>query len=205
MRMNGAALRLFFGKLVALFGLAMMFQGQAHASDYGCKVLLCLANPAGPTAVSECVPPITQLWKDLAKFKPFPTCDMSGSSYAQQGTSYYDPCPANTTALSQGVYAIQGSQVPQNDWWWAQQQTLYTGIGSGDGLQPGNGDDYQPLPAKVCVGNKVGQVSYSKGSGDDYQWITADVYDKVVILDPQGSPRIIDVFIDNALYRRVRW
>jgi hypothetical protein len=27
----------------------------------------------------------------------------------------------------------------------------------------------------------------------------------VVILDPQGSPRIIDVFVDNALYRRVRW
>ena len=47
------------------------------ASDYGCRVLLCLANPDGPTAVAMCIPPITQLWRDLARVppRPFPTCD----------------------------------------------------------------------------------------------------------------------------------
>ena len=205
MQFTFAATRRVLGKLLILVGLAFTLQGQAHASDYGCKVLLCLANPNGPTAVSECVPPITQLRKDLAKGKSFPTCDMAGSSYAQPGTSYYDPCPSGTAALSQGVSAIQASSIPQNNWWWAQQQTLYTGIGTGDGLQPSYGDNYSPLPAKVCVGSKIGQVSYQKGYGDDYQYVTADVYDQVAVLDPQGSPRIIDVFIDNALYRRVRW
>lgn len=30
----------------------------AHAQDWGCQVLLCLANPGGPTQYAECVGPI---------------------------------------------------------------------------------------------------------------------------------------------------
>lgn len=185
------------------------FNSQAQASDYGCSVLLCLANPSGPMAVSECVPPIQQLFRDLLRFKPFPTCVLAsgpdGQSYAKQGTSYYEVCPPETIALDSGVYAIQGSKIQKSDDYLLSQQGVRLGIGTGDGLQPGNGEDYAPLKAKVCVGNKIGQVDYVLGSGDDARNIITDVYDRVVILDPQDSPRIIDVFINNELYRRVRW
>jgi hypothetical protein len=49
----------------------------ARAVD-GCLVLLCLAAPSWK-AIPQCVPPVKQLFKDLAKGKPFPTCSMSGA------------------------------------------------------------------------------------------------------------------------------
>ena len=84
---------------------AVVISTHASASDYGCRVLLCLANPAGPTAVSQCVPPITQLWRDLARTppRPFPTCDEARPAYAEQTTTYYDPCPEGTDALENGT------------------------------------------------------------------------------------------------------
>lgn len=49
---------------------------QAHALD-GCLVLLCLAAPNWH-AIPQCVPPIHQLFHDLRRGRPFPTCDMAG-------------------------------------------------------------------------------------------------------------------------------
>lgn len=173
----------------------------ASASDYGCKVLLCLSNPAGPRAVSECVPPINQLFRDLARGRDFPSCDLAsapdvrgGRSWAQQGVSYYDPCPEGTTALAGGTYAIQRGTA-----------TLYTGIGEGDGLRPSSGESFSPMPGKVCVGNRVGDASVSMGSGESLSAVAAEVYERAVTLDAQDSPRTIDVFVDSTLYRRVRW
>ncbi|WP_144155279.1 hypothetical protein [Paraburkholderia sp. BCC1885] len=57
----------------------------ARADDWGCQVLLCLANPGGPEQYSECVPPIERLWSALRHGDAFPTCDFgTGGS---QGTS----------------------------------------------------------------------------------------------------------------------
>ncbi len=50
----------------------------ARASDFGCQVLLCLSNPGGATQYSQCVPPITKLWGQLASGKAFPTCGGAG-------------------------------------------------------------------------------------------------------------------------------
>jgi len=47
---------------------------QAHASDWGCQVILCLATPGSPTKYAECVPPILKLWRSLS----FPTCSEGG-------------------------------------------------------------------------------------------------------------------------------
>lgn len=47
--------------------------------NWGCEVMLCLANPQGPTAVSQCVPPIKKLWKHLAKGRPMPVCKFGDS------------------------------------------------------------------------------------------------------------------------------
>jgi hypothetical protein len=192
---------LFLGAVLSFFG------SMAHASDYGCKVLLCLANPNGPKAVSECVPPIDQLYDDLRHGRAFPSCDLAegpgGKSYAKQGYSYYDPCPDGTTALNNGAYALEGTSMPNKPWGY--KDNVYVGIGSGDGAAPGVADSDSGMSQKVCVGNQVGQTLMLIGSGEDSKPVQAGIYDNVRVLDAQGSPRIIDVFIDEKLYRRVRW
>lgn len=49
------------------------------SSDWGCQVLLCLSNPKGPEAVSECVPPIERLWEALWNGDGMPSCDTNGN------------------------------------------------------------------------------------------------------------------------------
>ena len=178
--------------LSALFGAVC----PAQASDYGCKVLLCLANPAGPTAVAQCVPPITQLWRDLARVppRPFPTCEEARPATAVQNETWYDPCPEGTFALEDGVYGARQVDLT----------SAYLGIGEGDNLRP-SGIDAPALGSKVCVGRPVGQVSIQVGYGENATSVLANIYDRLALLDPATSPRVIDVFLNNALYRRVRW
>lgn len=62
---------------------------------WGCEVLLCLANPNGPRAVSECRPPIDKLFDCLSWRHPckFPSCPMAGDgNYAKQLSDGFDPC-----------------------------------------------------------------------------------------------------------------
>ena len=49
----------------------------ARAVD-GCLVLLCFAAPSW-RAIPECVPPIREVLRDLARGRPFPTCAMAGA------------------------------------------------------------------------------------------------------------------------------
>lgn len=73
----------------------------ANADDWGCQVLLCMSNPGGPTQYASCVPPITKLYKQLAKGKAFPTCVTSGgtagsasiASNFRNGVQPYEDCP----------------------------------------------------------------------------------------------------------------
>lgn len=167
----------------------------ARASDYGCTVLLCLADPRGPTTEAECRPPIHRLFRDLAKGRPFPSCSMAqgpnGRSYARQGYGYYDPCPQGTSPLEEGRRALQdkgpGARINP------QQAHLSFG------LYPS--EEYG-VPNLVCVGRIVGHTSFMDSSDNIYM---VDIYDRVVLMPPASSPRFIDVFIDDALYRRVRW
>lgn len=63
------------GLALPLAGLvAVMAPQPAYASDWGCRVVLCLATPGSPTKYAECVPPITKLWNVLALGGSFPTC-----------------------------------------------------------------------------------------------------------------------------------
>jgi hypothetical protein len=61
----------------------------------GCTVLLCLSNPAGWAAVSQCVPPVRAVWKDLMKGR-MPVCAYSDGAggtanarmtYVEDGTT----------------------------------------------------------------------------------------------------------------------
>ncbi len=58
------------------------------------------------------------------------------------------------------------------------------------------------LPPKICVGNKLGATTISSDARSSYQ---VSIYDRIVTLPPQRSPRIIDIYIDDAFYQRVRW
>jgi hypothetical protein len=188
-------------------GLLIGLSGQTSFGDqWGCAVLLCLSNPAGPTAVEECKPPIYRLWDHLRDGHEFPTCaiakDGKSRAYAKRGFNFFDPCPPDTRPLARGERAVRAN--PRGGmraaWKHTSVSDVLTGIGDGEGYS--FIDRYaRPLPL-VCVGSKVGTTSISP---DGRSWFSVSFYDRVTTLPPQSSPRIIDVFINNALYRRVRW
>jgi hypothetical protein len=74
----------------------------AHAAD-GCLILLCLAAPSW-SAIPQCVPPVRQLFRDLARGRPFPSCAMSGggNSAANTWTSAPTFCPPQYTRVFEG-------------------------------------------------------------------------------------------------------
>jgi len=78
---------------------AMLHTPKAHALD-GCKILLCLAGPWA--SIAACVPDVRQLFKDLAKGKPFPTCSMSGGGNSAMNTWIHPQsnCPPQYTIWS---------------------------------------------------------------------------------------------------------
>lgn len=74
----------------------------AHAAD-GCIVLLCLAAPSW-RAIPQCVPPVQQLFKDLAKGRPFPSCSTSGAGNSATHAWSNAPgfCPPQYTRVIEG-------------------------------------------------------------------------------------------------------
>lgn len=105
------------------------------ASDWGCQVLLCLSNPSGPEAVSQCVPPIERLWNELRHGHPFPSCDTgpsgsgdyanntwANSSYCTQSLvqlNASDPTdPTGASCNAQGAVAVTVSGVLDTRVWW---------------------------------------------------------------------------------------
>jgi hypothetical protein len=76
--------------LSVLGGTSIFAPGLAYADDWGCEVLLCLANPGGPEQYSACVPPIEKLWRALRHGDPFPTCDFGmGGSHGTSATNTF--------------------------------------------------------------------------------------------------------------------
>ncbi len=199
-------LKLIVTSLTFLVGLSSV---PAHASDWGCQVLLCLSNPQGPTAVGECVPPIEKLWSELAKGHSFPSCDMSdgndGSSHAQPVINAYDPCPTGTIDAAQGANVVQGSKINGGGYgvngfnFDGQVATSQPNQCDGDG---GCNAYYNQGP-KACIGNLIGSYHVGGYNGDDLGY-DVGVYDQVVWMQPQ-SPNAIDIYIDNALFKRVHY
>lgn len=88
-------------KALSCFFLAMSvgFTAPAHAVD-GCKVLLCFAAPSW-RAIPQCVPPIEEVLRDLARGRAFPTCAMSGptNSASHVWASAPTYCPPQYTRM----------------------------------------------------------------------------------------------------------
>ena len=184
----------------------------ASAVD-GCKVLLCLASPGGPRQYAACVPPIDDFFKSIALGgSPFPKCDTAGNPQTHTGSyaapmpsNYYDQCPAGTTALPSGSYAIMAPNWVRADSTraWVSQQTLYAGIGEGTSLNPAAGAPPSSLPAKVCVsGAPLARVNYG-GFGRSARY--ASVYASVTILQPNTSRNVMGVWINGSLYNQVHY
>jgi hypothetical protein len=99
--------RPFFGSLaIALvFVASSVVPTPARAVD-GCLVLLCLAAPSW-RAIPQCVPPVRQLFRDLARGKPFPTCAMSGAGNVARHRWSSAPafCPPQYTRVFDGESA----------------------------------------------------------------------------------------------------
>lgn len=187
----------------------------AHAPthEWGCEVLLCLANPAGPTAVAACVPPIHRLWRELAKGHAFPSCAEAtgphGRSYAQPVDSYYDPCPDGSTELPSMALAelVAPMSIPMpstrsgapSSFRAAVPGALYTGIAGSEGSASG-GDSAERAP-RVCVANYVeDRIDRSGDSGR-----TIGRYQTIWIDPATTTSRAIDVYIDDTLWERVRY
>jgi hypothetical protein len=175
----------------------------AHASDFGCQVLLCLANPSsngGPLGVAECVPPVKQLYSDLDAGKPFPSCDLAdgndgngnqASSYAQLVYDPFDPCPSGTVPAATDTYVAEGSKSPNKGKGIAFGASLFTLT-----KQPALSGEFQ----RACVGKLVG--SYQAGTYDDTY--TVNVYNPVT-WQQATNPRGIDVYVDGQFEQRVRY
>jgi len=207
-------------KFVAAICLAAVGLGvniQANASEYGCKVMLCMANPSGPMAEQQCQPPIQQLLREQAKKppEPWPTCEEGAPATMQPQVRYYDKCPANTSELGDGVVALQltGAQYTamkqtNNTRPWAHSQGvalsevqgfMRTGIGEGDS------QDYSTRVAKTCVSNSLGSLNVVEGEGDDRVVKSYPVYEGVSFVDAPNSPRVVDVYIDGKLFKSTRY
>jgi hypothetical protein len=182
--------------------------------DWGCEVLLCLANPAGPTAVAQCVPPIRRLWRHLSRGRAFPTCTMAsgsqGRSYARRGYRHYDPCPEGTQELGRGHLAELADAAPAatvptarsgsaSSFSPAAPGYTYIGIEVGDGY--GAFDTEGNAPWKICVAGYRGEREVS--SGDSVY--SVQLYERIYTSPPHPSPNVIDVYIDDRLWHTVRW
>ena len=86
----------------AIVGL-MIVTAPARAVD-GCLVLLCLAAPSW-RSIAQCVPPIRQLFRDLARGEVFPTCGMAGlgNSAGHAWASAPGNCPPQYTHVHRGL------------------------------------------------------------------------------------------------------
>lgn len=195
-------------KALALLAILVVGAGElllartAAASEYGCKVLLCMSNPGGPTQYGECVPPINQLWSDLAHGRPFPTCEEAPGSYASFKQTKYDMCKDGLTSLPRGINAITNEQYEAQkglynnvDWDTASNQPRGAQVFRSDGED-----------GHVCVGQKIRDASIRKPGGRSSAYrINVSVYDKIVVQRASGSGTAFDVYIDNQIHNRVLW
>lgn len=197
----------FLTVLVMFFGITSV----AQAEDlWGCEVLLCLSNPAGPTAVGECVPPITKLWRHLEHGGSFPSCGLANGNdatqnYARQVYDQFDPCSMSglDDAPKSSFIAEGTKKVSTSRYTFGSSSYQLTKSPSMNGTYTMGGvNSNTQRQAKACV--KDLQGSYRAGGGRDGGGYTVNVYKKVEWQTPK-SPRAIDVFVNAKHFTRVHW
>lgn len=178
--------------------------GLSPEHEWGCKVLLCLADPRGPKAEPECRPPIDRLYEELRSRHPhFPTCPMAGDgNYAQPLLDPFDPCSLAGDGLEDAPegYVAEGRRIELRPGRYRTEITKAPRMNTA-GRDRGTESTFV---TKACVKDPQGVYRWSEGWGDSEVGHTARLFGTVLWLEPQGS-RAIDVFIDGTLWRRVRY
>lgn len=113
-----------------LLTLALLAPTAARAVD-GCLVLLCFAAPSWKS-IHQCVPPIRQVLRDLARGKGFPSCGMAGAGNTANHAWARAPgnCPPQYTRVHEsesgpiytcdyvGAVAVSIDGKPFSRTWW---------------------------------------------------------------------------------------
>lgn len=88
--------------VMAVLLAALGASNPARAAD-GCLVLLCFAAPNW-RAIPQCVPPIREVLRDLARGRSFPTCSMAGAGNSATHAWARAPgrCPPQYTRILPG-------------------------------------------------------------------------------------------------------
>lgn len=93
-------------RLAMAWGATIALLPTPARSVDGCLVLMCFAAPSW-RAVQQCVPPIRQVLRDLARGKAFPTCGMAGADNSASHAWAIAPsyCPPQYTRVIDGENA----------------------------------------------------------------------------------------------------
>lgn len=104
----------------AAAALVLTFTAPAGASEWGCKVALCLASPQDPMQYGACRPPMERYYEELASHDPdLPSCPAAGRSGSRSAIqqAFYDHIYGDTRVagyeMRPGRYGIQ-RRVPVN-------------------------------------------------------------------------------------------
>lgn len=160
----------------------------AFADGWGCKVFLCLADPRGATTEEECASTIAKLNRDLARGKPFPTCDTNDAgSFARPVFDYFDPCPEGTVPFDGLVLQSDGGT--WREWRNSDNQISHS---TGDGTRM-----METITNRACVSGYKGSFQ------DGHDGPTVKVYGTIIWQEPQ-PPRAFDVFVNGKLWQRSR-
>lgn len=143
-----------------LLTLGMGASNNAAADDWGCQVLLCLADPRGPTTEGACIPPITKLWRELSKGHAFPFCDMGGgasggntfasSGYCREDLVYMSggDNPQPMCNASGAINVLVNGQLFTRVWWGVNGRLSGKSGGTlSENYSGGTGPQYDPTKA----------------------------------------------------------
>lgn len=195
----------------------------AAEDTWPCEVLLCLSNPAGPKAVTECVPPINKLEAEMKKPRfQFPECKDANDAgtRAVMNQACYDVCPSGygelpggMPALSQAAYdggKLGGSYYTDDGEYIRWKGTVNIGLADEKACTAASLFSNNASQTKTCVKNLRNTVNLYVATGADdggnykYSLINnVGVYEDVIVLQPFGTSSVVDIYIDGAFYKRV--
>jgi hypothetical protein len=205
--------------LTGMVLLASMHAPMARADDddYGCRVVICLGNPAsngGPRAPDTCAPAVDRMYDDLRHGRGFPQCKDSDMTVRQDNTPY-DPCPAGTAAAPAGAWVVEGQRKAGTRPYSGGESFVLDGTPQPSVTDLNSG--YAYYGPQACVGSQVGasQVygdpagvasagSSRDGNVYDSDPVTVKVYDHIVWQQPQ-SPNAIDVYEAGQFQTRIHY
>jgi hypothetical protein len=192
------------------------------AGEYGCRVLLCMSNPAGPKSVSECAPTIDKLLSDMAKPNfSWPRCEEaeSGGSRIVPTNERHEPCAQGFAETPKGFPAIRRSdyQQAQSPAQWIRHDEskylkwIYPVYFSAEELYEESNKAGDSSSAGYVVCGKGANLradiakKYETREGEvKYRaYENAIVYDEIALAKRINAAMVVDVYIDGRLYKRV--